>query len=131
MNLEGLGRDVWVGQLAPLLDARDVCALAQSCRALRDVAALLWPVLLWRDYGLREGGRERYRYRSCGQDGRSRAADAQRTHRELRATGVWRNPVWYPSVVDLPPNTSREVKLVFTGATESGKTAIVVSARFL
>ena len=64
MNLEGLGRDVWVGQLAPLLDARDVCALARSCRALHDVAALLWPVLLWRDYGLREGGRERYRYRT-------------------------------------------------------------------
>lgn len=57
-----LGRDVWTYQLAPLLDALDVCVLARANRAMRVVAELLWPVLLMRDYGLREGGRALYRY---------------------------------------------------------------------
>lgn len=60
--MERVGHDVWVAHLAPLLDECDVCALAGTCRTLRDVATvLLWPVLLFRVFGLREGGCARYR----------------------------------------------------------------------
>lgn len=85
---------------------------------------LLWPVLLLRDYGLREGGYLSYR---CG-GVCSSSLHTLTSASDLQRTGTWRNPAWRTHVDNAPRTVTHKLVLVVVGLPWSGKTTLMARA---